>query len=205
MNGYDPGTLVVAAGRPGMGKTAFMNSSAVRCAKGAGVGVLEFPLEVGARPARRRGRRAGRDDGGGTVRRRRAHRRRRDGGGRGGGRGQRNIVDVETTRPRRTRRRGRSSSPPKWWRSRPRPCASASPASSTTRAPLERGTASQPRRAARLFRRGAEAGRPVAAGVPPAATGGTDADSTIYPTGITRAPRTVNRFSIFWPLIGVEL
>ena len=48
MNGYDPGTLVVAAGRPGMGKTAFMNSSAVRCAKAAGVGVLEFPLEVGA-------------------------------------------------------------------------------------------------------------------------------------------------------------
>ncbi len=48
MNGYDPGTLVVAAGRPGMGKTAFMNSSAVRCARAAGVGVLEFPLEVGA-------------------------------------------------------------------------------------------------------------------------------------------------------------
>ncbi len=48
MNGYDPGTLVVAAGRPGMGKTAFMNSSAVRCADKADVGVLEFPLEVGA-------------------------------------------------------------------------------------------------------------------------------------------------------------
>ncbi len=48
MNGYDPGTLVVAAGRPGMGKTALMNSSAVRCASAAGVGVLEFPLEVGA-------------------------------------------------------------------------------------------------------------------------------------------------------------
>ena len=48
MNGYDPGTLVVAAGRPGMGKAAFMNSSAVRCARAAGLGVLEFPLEVGA-------------------------------------------------------------------------------------------------------------------------------------------------------------
>ena len=48
MNGYEAGLLVVAAGRPGMGKTTFMNSSAARCAERGGVGVLEFPLEVGA-------------------------------------------------------------------------------------------------------------------------------------------------------------
>ena len=47
MNGYDPGTLVIVAGRPGMGKTMFANSSGYRCAR-TGVGVLEFPLEIGA-------------------------------------------------------------------------------------------------------------------------------------------------------------
>lgn len=46
MNGYEPGTLVVVAGRPGMGKTIFANSTAFRCAR-EGVGVLEWPLEVG--------------------------------------------------------------------------------------------------------------------------------------------------------------
>lgn len=46
-SGYEPGTLWVVAGRPGMGKTIYMNSSALRAAR-SGVGVLEFPLEVGA-------------------------------------------------------------------------------------------------------------------------------------------------------------
>ena len=46
MNGYEPGTLVIAAGRPGMGKTVLANSTGCRCAR-SGVGVLEFPLEIG--------------------------------------------------------------------------------------------------------------------------------------------------------------
>lgn len=46
MNGLDPGTLVLAAGRPGMGKTMLANSIGHRCAR-TGVGVLEFPLEIG--------------------------------------------------------------------------------------------------------------------------------------------------------------
>ena len=46
MNGYEPGTLVIAAGRPGMGKTVLANASGRRCAS-SGVGVLEFPLEIG--------------------------------------------------------------------------------------------------------------------------------------------------------------
>lgn len=45
-SGYVPGALWIAAGRPGMGKTMFANSTAYRCAK-TGVGVLEFPLEIG--------------------------------------------------------------------------------------------------------------------------------------------------------------
>ena len=46
MNGYEPGTLVIVAGRPGMGKTTYANASGYRCAR-SGVGVLEFPLEIG--------------------------------------------------------------------------------------------------------------------------------------------------------------
>lgn len=49
-NGYEPGTLWVTAGRPGMGKSMMVNSSAVRTAK-TGVGVLEFPLEIGPQQA----------------------------------------------------------------------------------------------------------------------------------------------------------
>ena len=48
MNGYEPGTLVIVAGRPGMGKSIYMNASARRCAQRAGVGVVELPLEIGA-------------------------------------------------------------------------------------------------------------------------------------------------------------
>jgi replicative DNA helicase len=47
-NAYEPQTLWVVAGRPGMGKTVFMNASARRTAQ-KGAGVLEFPLEVGPR------------------------------------------------------------------------------------------------------------------------------------------------------------
>ena len=47
MNGLKPETLVIAAGRPGMGKTMVANSIGYRCAR-SGVGVLEWPLEVGA-------------------------------------------------------------------------------------------------------------------------------------------------------------
>ena len=45
-SGYVPGGLWITAGRPGMGKSMLANSTAYRCAK-SGVGVLEFPLEIG--------------------------------------------------------------------------------------------------------------------------------------------------------------
>ena len=47
ISGLEPGTLVIGAGRPGMGKTMLANSIGYRCAR-SGVGVLEFPLEIGA-------------------------------------------------------------------------------------------------------------------------------------------------------------
>ena len=47
MNGYEPGELVIIAARPGMGKSVWGNASSYRCAR-TGVGVLEFPLEIGA-------------------------------------------------------------------------------------------------------------------------------------------------------------
>lgn len=46
-SGYVPGTAGIVAGRPGMGKSGFVNSSGNRCAR-SGIGVLEFPLEIGA-------------------------------------------------------------------------------------------------------------------------------------------------------------
>jgi replicative DNA helicase len=49
-NGYEPETLWVVAGRPGMGKSAYLNASAYRCARG-GTGILEFPLEIGPQQA----------------------------------------------------------------------------------------------------------------------------------------------------------
>lgn len=45
-NGLEPGTLVLIGGRPGMGKTMMANGIGYRCAR-TGVGVLEFPLEIG--------------------------------------------------------------------------------------------------------------------------------------------------------------
>ena len=45
-SGFDPGTLWISAGRPGMGKTILANSTGYRTAR-AGTGVLEFPLEIG--------------------------------------------------------------------------------------------------------------------------------------------------------------
>ena len=47
INGLEPETVVIIGGRPGMGKTAAANSIGNRCAR-TGVGVLEFPLEIGA-------------------------------------------------------------------------------------------------------------------------------------------------------------
>ena len=46
ISGLEPGTSVIIAGRPGMGKTAAASSIGNRCAR-SGVGVLEFPLEIG--------------------------------------------------------------------------------------------------------------------------------------------------------------
>ena len=47
ISGLAPGTLVVGGGRPGMGKSALAASVGNRCAR-SGVGVLEWPLEIGA-------------------------------------------------------------------------------------------------------------------------------------------------------------